>query len=235
MIDFIIWDENETYKNKIENDIYKFFGSKEDEFRIYNYKKYNKKSENNKIYILSSSTFENTISIANNIRNKGDFTSIIIIISNLKGKNLTNDLLILSYIDINRRSSNEIMKALAKSYNIIISSGTFNFIFNKIVYRIPLKDILYIEKELNSNISIIHTKNNDYETHCSIREIERSIKCIKFLRTHRSCIVNLDSIERYDYFDNIIYFKNTSTNLIAKDKKNFLKELLLSGDESQPK
>lgn len=232
MIDFILYETDEIVNSKIRTSIYKFFGAKEDEFKIYSYESYNDKSEKDKIYILSSLKFEKLITIAAEIRNNGDFTSPIIIISDISKKALNNDLLILSYIDRNKDINNKLTKSLEKAYDILINYETFNFVFNRIIYRIPLKDILYIEKENNSNRSIIHTSNNIYKTNCTIKEIEKCIRCIKFMKVHRSCIVNLDKVIKYDFCNNILYFKNTKTDLISREKRPILKEKLLDNEKS---
>ena len=90
-----------------------------------------------------------------------------------------------------------------------------------------MEDILFIEKESNTNKSIIHTNDKNHEICATIKEIEKSLKYAQFIRIHRSCIININKVIKYDFLENIIYFKNDSTNLISREKRNFLKEKLL--------
>lgn len=228
MIEFFIYEQNEVLNNRIRNDIYKFIGSRNDNFKIYNFDKKINKKKNFKIYILSSKSLNEVHKIAENIRNNGDFISQIIIISNIKNERLINDFLILSYIDYSCYSDSKLINALETAYSITTKSNSFNFTYNKTIYRIPLKDILYIEKENNSNKSIIHTKNKKYYINSTIKEIDKKINYVKFIKTHRSCIVNLNNVIKYDYNNNIICFKDKQIDLVSRDKRAILKEKLLN-------
>ena len=227
MIEFFVYEQNEVFNNNIRNDIYKFIGSRIDNFKIYNYDKSLNNSKNFKIYILSSNNINETYKIAEEIRNNGDFISQIIIISNIHKKNLINDLLILSYIDYSSYNDNKLIDTLETAYDIITKSSSFTFTYNKNIYRVPLKDILYIEKENNSNKSIIYTKTKQYFINSTIKDIDKRINYVKFMKTHRSCIVNLDNIRMYDYTNNIIYFKDKQIDLVSRDKRAILKEKIL--------
>lgn len=227
MIDFIIYEKDEQLKNIIKINIYNIIGPIEDDFKIYDYNNYKHNNQKYKIYILSSFNFKKTMNISKEIRNSGDYTSPIIVISNLNKNELNNDLLILSYIEKNNISNCKIRKAITKAYNILINKDTFNFTFNRIIYQLPLEDILFIEKESNSNKSIIHTNDKNHEICATIKEIEKSLKYTQFIKIHRSCIININKVIRYDFVENTIYFQNSSTNLISREKRHFLKEKLL--------
>ena len=227
MINFIIYEKDKNKENETKNIIYKFFASNNNEFKIYSYEK-KEKAKNNNIYILSSNNFKEINKICKIIRTNGDYNSPIIMICNSKNIKLNNYFLILSIINDNKTKNIKLTEAIEKAYEIIINSQTFCFISNRIIHKIPLKDILYIEKENSSNKSIIHTKNTLYETNLSIKDIEKNITCIKFIKVHRSCIVNIDNIIKYDYINNIIYFKNDKTNIIARDKRNIIKDKLIN-------
>ena len=226
MIELIIFEKDNILKNKIKNIIYKCFGPKE-EFKILNYET-TKKDNNQKIYILSSSNFKEIIDIAKAIRNSGDYSSIIIILSNINKERLNNNLLIFSYINYDKNIFINLDKTLNNAYSIFTKNNTFNFVYNRILYRIPLNDILYIEKEKNSNKCTIHTKNKTYEISSSIKQIEKDISYLNFMKVHRSCIVNLYNVTKYDSVKNIICFGNDINNLISREKRIILKETLLS-------
>lgn len=95
------------------------------------------------------------------------------------------------------------------------------------IYCIPYKDILYIEKGNNQNFSTIFTANNSYvvkETICNLDEI---LDDTYFMKIHRSCIVNIFKIKRFEYNENVIEFDGVSINYIAREKKPILKDRLL--------
>ena len=43
------------------------------------------------------------------------------------------------------------------------------------------------------------------------------------MKTHRSCIINLATIKKYDTTNSIVYFENLETDMIARDKRPILK------------
>ena len=83
------------------------------------------------------------------------------------------------------------IKHFIKQENGIISGksreGTFKF---------QLKDILYV-KALSDYV-IIETTGQQHILLCTMRDLEKLLGN-KFLRVHRSYIVNLDEVETYNY------------------------------------
>ena len=95
------------------------------------------------------------------------------------------------------------------------------------LYYIPHQDILYIEKSLNDNTSNIVTKNKAYNIRKTIKELEVELgNTINFIKTHRSCIVNLNNIIHIDFENNIIAFVNKEIDLLSRSHKKNLKERL---------
>ena len=95
------------------------------------------------------------------------------------------------------------------------------------LFYIPYKDILYIEKSLNDNTSNIVTKSHIYNIRKTIKELEVELSnTIDFIKTHRSCIVNLKNVKHIDFDNNIIKFANKEINLISRTHKKALKERL---------
>ena len=85
------------------------------------------------------------------------------------------------------------------------------------------------EKNVDNPYSTIVTKNENIETKKLIGTIENELKDDKrFFRTHRSCIVNLDNITSIELRENIIHFGKKETNLLSREKKTELKELLVN-------
>ena len=78
---------------------------------------------------------------------------------------------------------------------------------------------------MNDNICNIITKNENYSIRKTIIELEKILSDdIGFVKTHRSCIVNVRNITSIDFENNIIYFKDQMTNLISRSQKKKLKE-----------
>lgn len=61
--------------------------------------------------------------------------------------------------------------------------------------RLPMEDIIFIEKEKQGKRTIIHTKNKSYYTTKTLQELEKELNS-NFLRVHRSYIVNKDKVTR---------------------------------------
>jgi DNA-binding LytR/AlgR family response regulator len=109
---------------------------------------------------------------------------------------------------------------------IIDKNKSLNFRYNGEIYKIPFKDILYIERDTDIDISIIHTKNREIEINKTINELEDILRYENaFLKTHRSCIVNTSRINKVDWKNSIIEFSTGDTiDLISRDRKKGLKK-----------
>ena len=190
-------------------------------------------NQNRNIYILSTENIKEALDIAKNIRKHDDWVSQIIIITNLKNANkncLINKLLVLDYIDINSNVKDKLKEALYLAYNIFNKKKTLNFIINGEISKIPYGDILYIEKSNNQNYCTIHTVEEEYIIKETINNLEEQLDSAYFLKTHRSCIVNLYNIKYYNCSSNIIFFNkgsNKKTDLVAREKRKIFKEKLI--------
>ena len=226
MIDFIIYEKDYELNNFYKTIIYNFLGCHEEDFKIFNYEDLKKSTSHNKIYILSSRNIK-CLKIAKEIRTKGDWYSQIIIINEniLAFKN--NHLLILDYLSPENKNLKDLLYlAIQDAYKILTNYKTFKFTLNGVIYIIPYRDILYIEKGNNQNYSTIYTKNKNYIVKDTINSLEKQLDKSCFIKTHRSCIVNLNNITSYDCSNNIIYFNKQKIYLIARDKRKYLKEKL---------
>lgn len=231
MINFVIYENELELKNCYEMIILNILGNKQENFKIINYlDEYQKNCERN-IYILSSKDIFETLDIAKKIRDSGDWTSQIIIISNLEKEDnsiFSNRLLILDYIDYNDNINDTLKRAICVAYKILTKNKTLNFRFNGETYRIPYQNILFIEKGNNLNYCTIYTKHdNEYIIKDTINNLEEKLDSAYFMKTHRSCIVNLYNILYYNYADNIIKFKNKEIDLIARERRQILKSKLI--------
>ena len=75
-----------------------------------------------------------------------------------------------------------------------------DYIFVKADYRlnkIRLNDIFYIEA--SKDYVTIHTTDNAYTVHITMKEMEEALPTTRFVRTHRSFIVNIDKIFSIKY------------------------------------
>ena len=84
---------------------------------------------------------------------------------------------------------------------------------------------MYIVKDSVERKCIIKTIYNDVYVNETINELLGMLD-ERFYLTHRSCIVNIERINKIDWKNNIIYFKNSceKTDYLARDKKKGLKE-----------
>lgn len=229
-MNFVIYDDKEN-RNEYEMIILNFIGVREEKFKIYDFDNYKNCSYARNIYIISTLDIKKALKIISEIRKNDDWKSQIIVISDLDKANsklLINKLLILDYIDINTNYSNRLKNDLYIAYKILNRHKTLNFCLNSEITKIPYNDILYIEKNNNQNYCTIFTTNNRYEIKDTITNLEQILDSAFFMKTHRSCIVNLHNIEHYNCPQNTIYFLNGDTiDLVSRDKKQILKSKLI--------
>lgn len=241
MINFIIYEDNKKWQQEYKNSILKIIGQNNLKYNILAIKKYDKTIKeklNNligkKIYLLDLEVpGKSGLDFAREIRNNGDWQSPIIIITSherFKNEGYTSKILMLDFI-IKTKNTN---KLLHDSLNIALKINntieSFNFTFNNEYYQIPYNDIFYFEKNLNNNYTTIVTKTNLYKIKESISKLSIKFNELPFFyKTHQSCIVNLNNIEKVDFTNNLIYFHNCEINLLSRDKKKAFKELLTKG------
>ena len=231
MVNFVIYEENKEIRDQYELIILNFVGMREEGFRVFDYLDFDDFNSTNNIYIISNPNMQHAIDIVSNIRDKGNWKSQIIVISKLKHSNLKllmNKLLVLDYIDINNNYCKSLKEDLYIAYNILIKNKTLNFSFNSEINKIKYSNILYIEKNNNQNSCTIHTIDNNYIIKDTITNLEKKLDSTFFMKTHRSCIVNLYNIEQYNYYENMISFINgDQIDLVSRDKRQILKNRLV--------
>lgn len=233
MINFIVYEKGAKTRNYYEMIILNFIGIREEKFKIFEYNNYQNKTHARNIYILSTKNIEEALNMAKDIRNKDGWSSQIIIITNLKHINknlLINKLLILDYIDKNDIIKNKLKESLFYAYSICNKDKTLNFVINSEINKIPYDDILLIEKSNNQNYCTIHTLEGEYIIKDTINHLEEQLDSTYFMKTHRSCIVNLYNIKYYNCSNNLIVFNdnnNKKIDLVARDKRKILKSRLI--------
>lgn len=241
MINFIICDDEEIFRNSIKERIdYNMMKStieyKTHFFSCYDEKFFNFARNPNgfNVYFLDIQMPETDgIDVARYIRYKlGDWNSLIIFVTNFskyRNKILTSRLDVLDYIKKSKKGYErleEVMAIILSKYRNMDNCLAFEREHS--VFKIKYRDIIFIERELNSKSCILYTSSGEYKIAKSLSEIERLLDN-RFLRTHRSAIINVDKIIEYNVKTNTVIFSTgESTDLVARSKRRELKERVLS-------
>lgn len=235
-MNFIIYEDDKRFVTKYKEVIHKLIGPTNYNYDIIEFDEYNKETQykldnivGNKIYILDIEVSgKNGIELARSIRKKGDWTSPIIIVTSheeFKTVGYTGKILMLNFISKKENLSIELYETLEVALEINLCKKALCYTSKGEMYHIPHHDILYVEKSLNDNICNVVTKSKIYNIRKTIRELEE-ILCddFHFIKTHRSCIINLEQVEFIDFENNIISFVNQQIDLLSRAHKKQLKE-----------
>lgn len=239
MINFIIYEDKTKWQEYYKNTILKIIGSKNDKYQIIVIDRYTKNISNKINSLLGKKIFLLDLEVpgklgldfAREIRESGDWQSPIIIITShesFKNEGYTSKILMLDFITKNENIVKNLTEALNIALKINTTIDSFNFTYNNEYYQIPYNNILFFEKDLNNNYTLIVTEKETYKIKESITKIDDILKDTScFYKTHRSCIVNLNKIRKVDFNENYIYFNKYKTDLLSRDKKKSLKEELM--------
>ena len=235
MINFIVCEDIKELSNKYKEEIDKFMMNYDIDYKCHIYKDYGKNWENIakkemgfKIYLLDIVTKNGSgLDAARLIREEyDDWTSMIIMITSYpeyKYEALGKRLMLVDFINKLDNSEQKLKDAFSicmKNYDRKYNSLKYTYKNN--AYNIEFRSIIYIEKEPDSKRCLIQTDYEKFYIQGSLNEVLKKLDS-RFFKTHRSLIVNLDQIERYNQKDNIIYLKNKmKTTLIARNKKREL-------------
>lgn len=234
MLNIVIYEDNENFMNKNVDTINKAMANSDIDYRIHKFSKYTKKLDEiihddtvKKIYILDvEMEGVSGLEIASRIR-EDDWDSIIIFAtaySKYQNDVFYTRLMVLDFICKYTGYDERLKDDIEASLKIIYKQKTFVFSYNHVVYRIPYDHICYIEKEPIIKRCIIHTNNNQFYIVKSINWLEENLGN-DFIKTHQSCIVNINNIKEIDFSTNTITFKNgDSTNLLTEKKKKEVKQ-----------
>jgi lytTr DNA-binding domain len=217
VINFVICEDEKDLRENNKKEIVKFMMNYDIDYKIHEYSGYTQEfneyaaqEDGFKIYLLDIVTQEGSgIDSARMIREKYEALSsrlyLLDFINKLNkfDKTLRDDLLIA-------------MKHYDRRYK------TLGYEYNHTYYRIELKQIIWIEKEPDSKRCIIKTKYGEEMIPGTLNSIYEKLDS-RFFKTHKSLIVNLDEVQRYEIRRNKLTFKNGEhTHLIARDKKKEL-------------
>lgn len=234
-MNFILYEDDQKFRNVYKNVIYKLLGSNNLNFDIIEFDHYGienqKQIQGEKIYILDIEVpNKNGIDFAREIRKNGDWVSTIIMVTSheeFKDIGYASKILILDFICKDSDVYKNLMNTLSIALEIHSIDSSFCFKSHGEIFQIPYMDILYIEKNLNNNFSIVVTNTNKYIIRKTIVQLEEELKNqFYFFKTHRSCIVNLKNITKVDFENNTIYFNKKKINLLSRNNKKKLKKIM---------
>ena len=237
MINFIILEKEKKFNNLYETFIKKIFHDSKFNYKIIFESKYNKLVEdrvirNDGFNIFLITVDDNNINVAHRINRVLSINTYIILLLNKKQRikiKQYQNILPVSIIKKDNNMFKNLLKSIGFIYNKITKYKSLNFCFYDEIHRIYYDDIYYMKKEINTDYTTIYTKDNTYCIYQSIRNLENKLKDdIRFFKTHRSCIVNVNKIVNYDKKMNTIIFNNNeSLNLVSIRRKKLLCERLL--------
>jgi len=234
MVNCIIYEDNLEMQVLYKDVVYSYFLSKKQKVKFYIFDKYQNNLEtklckinDKKIFILDVEVpGKSGLDLARNIRKEGDWKSPMIIVTtheHLKNATFTSRMLMLDFISKKESLIKRLQEALKISEDIFNIKDNYTFQYNGELHHVNYHDILSFEKDLNDNYTFLYTKSGFYKIKESITKIEKELINDKyFLKIHRSCIINIENITQLNLKDNTLYLQNYSTNLLTKDKRDFL-------------
>ena len=229
MLDIVVYENKKDFISKnIDNidmsnyDInYYSFDS-----MCYEFESLIKNRDRKKIYILDDEVDGvSGLEVAIKIR-EYDWDSIIILLIDLSEhvSDVFNErIMALDIIFKDNSSDDRLIDDIKLAISIFAKQTFFTFKYNHTIYRIPYRDICYIEKESTVKRCIIHTMDDNYYITESVSSILSHLNS-SFCRIHQSCIVNFDNVRKYNLSTNMIVFNNGDmTDMISSKMKNVVK------------
>ena len=237
MLNFIICDDELEFRKLIIDEIDKFMMNYDAEYKKYECENYEKDFETLarkelgfKVYFFDIKTKNGSgLDAARFIREElDDWNSIIIIVTafaEYRYEALSNRLYLLDFIskfDNCKSKLKETLKIIYKQYNS--REKCLSYEYNYTLYKIELKDIIFIEKEQDSKRCIIHASYGTFKAPFTLNALSKQLDK-RFLKVHKSMILNIDKISTYNTKENEVLFVNgMSTNLISRSGKKELIE-----------
>jgi len=237
MINFLICEDNQTFANTVKRIVNNYMMNFDIDYncRIFSgygeeFKKIAKADDIGfKVFLLDIKTKEGSgLDAARMIREElDDWVSIIAIITSFnqyKYEALGNRLYLMDFINKLDNCEVNIKKMLERSmkhYDKRYKSLSYEYNHN--MKKIEFRHIIYVEKEQDSKRCIIKTT---YGMHVIPKTLNDTLKLLdeRFIKVHRSMIINTDYIDEYKHDSNEIIFKNGEhTSLIARSMKRELK------------
>ena len=227
MLNIIVYEDNETFMEKNVVAINKALASIDIDYRIYKYSHFTNglnelvcNRDIKKIFVLDIESKDfSGLEVAARIREE-DFESIIIFATaytKYQDDIFYSRLMVLDFVSKYNGYEERLKDDIIAAVKIIYYKKTFNFTYNHTVYRVLYDNICFIEKEPLIKRCIIHTLKSDFYISKSINWLEKNLGG-PFIKTHQSCIVNINNIKNIIYGRNQIIFKNGLKTCLLTDK-----------------
>ena len=245
VLNFIICDDEKEFRKLVTDEIDKFMMSYDIEYKKYTFETYDERFEalarkdlGFKVYFLDIKTKDGSgLDATRFIREElEDWNSIIVIVtsfSEYRYEALSNRLYLLDFIskyDNCKTKIKETLKIIYKQYNS--REKCLNYEYNYTLYKIELKSIIFIEKEQDSKRCIIQTDYGTFKASYTLNAISKELDK-RFLKVHKSLILNTDKISTYNIRENEVLFINgMSTNLISRSGKKELIKYVTSNSKT---
>lgn len=236
MINFVICDDNKNFSKIMKNIIDKTMINYEQDYKVIHFDEYDSKFEKFinddtgfKVYFLDIKTkCGSGLDAARIIREKyDDWVSILIIVTSheeYRYEALSNRLYLMDFINKLDNCEQKVIEDVKKcmnNFNKRYKSLTYEY--NHIFHKIEFRNIISIEKEPDSKRCIIKTTYGTSYIPGTLNQVKAKLDD-RFIKVHRSLIINKDKVVKYDRKNNELEFVDgTHSNNIARDKK---KELL---------
>lgn len=228
---FIICDDDATIIDKVKNIIYYEMMKNNLDYKIFTFEDYNSdfmEIMNNpmmgKIYILDiEAPSRSGIDIARIIR-QNDINSVIIFLTGHEELGLSilkSELMFLSFINKLDDCDSKIKSAIKKSLKVLDLKNIVRFCDNGVHFSVDIDEILYVTRDTVERKSIITTIYTQFKTHKSLNYLNEEFGD-KFVRTHKSCIVNTERVACVN--KKMIKFNNGDTIDLLSNK--YKKELI---------
>ena len=234
MLNVIICDDNKRDLDKISKFVNNYMKRNKFEYKSFIYRDYNdefmkivKSKMPFKIYILDIETPSRSgIDVAREIRKK-DLESVIIFLTGhdeLGRIIVKNDLMFLAFVNKFDNFDKRLNEVLYKAIDLVKLRRIIKIEDGTDIYLFDMNDILYLSTESFPRRTIIKTVYME----CKVKKPRKNIVenlDDRFVKTHKSCIINKNRVTRIDKVKKIIYFDNNEKIDLLSNK--YKKELMI--------
>ncbi len=126
---------------------------------------------------------------------------------------------------IDKKNQSELFGKLVSIYNGSLSKGSSDFIYRiliketKRVFFIKVEDVYWFEA--SGDYVILHTETKSHLVSYRLHELEEKLNPDKFVRIHRSTIINVDFIQEFEPHFNGEYFITLQNKTRLKMSRTF--------------
>lgn len=235
MVNFVVCEDEKDLRKIEVAEITKFMMNYDIDYKIHEFSDYNqkfedyaKKDDGFKIYLLDIVTNKTSgINAARKIREEyEDWVSVIIMVTShteFKYEALSSRLYLLDFINKLNSMENKIKEDLNIAMKYYDNrQKQIKYTYNRNFYNIELREIICIEKEQDSKRCVVTTKYGQQIIPGTLNDVYKMLDD-RFLKVHKSLIINKDEIREFEPSTNKLTFKNGDiTYLISRNKKKEL-------------